>query len=114
MLPAANRLTKRQDFQSILKNGRSGWARYFTIKYQVSDANQPARFGFIVSTKVSKLATRRNHIKRLLRENIRVSFLPKLKRNIQAVIIAKKEIIDKDYHQINQDLTYTFKKQYLI
>lgn len=114
MLPSANRLVNTKDFQTILKKGRSGWGNYLTIKYNTIKSDEDSKFGFIVSTKVSKLATKRNQIKRLLRENIRTDFLRKIKKPIWAVVIAKREIIDKNYQDIKKDLAYILKKQHLI
>lgn len=114
MLPAPNRLIQTGDFQYVLKKGRSGWGNLLTVKYRLVKPKQDSKFGFIVSTKVSKLATKRNYLKRILRENIRTEFLPKLKKPIWAVIIAKKEIVDKNYQDIKKDITYILKKQRLI
>jgi ribonuclease P protein component len=110
MLPAAHRLKETKEFQNILHRGRRAVGQFFTIRYLFLPPTAKSKFGFIVSTKVSKLATRRNHLKRLLRENIRTQFLTSFSRPISAVIIAKPDIIDKNFWQIQQDLQRVFKQ----
>jgi len=71
------------------------------IKYTSNDLTNP-RIAFVVSNKVNKLATKRNYIKRVLRNISKehISLLP----NIDMVIIALKEINTKTYIQIKQEL----------
>jgi len=114
MLPPSHRLNATKEFQNVLKKGRRLFGQFVTVRYDFLAAPAKAKFGFIVSTKISKLATRRNRIKRLLRENIRTDFLPRLVKPLKAVIIAKPEIVDKDFWQIKQDLEQLFSKTHLI
>jgi len=72
------------------------------------DKNCPTRVGFVVSKKVHKRATKRNRIKRLMRENIRLMF-----KNNEADIInqyqslifyAKDSILDKNIEEIRKTI----------
>ncbi|MBU0648137.1 ribonuclease P protein component [Patescibacteria group bacterium] len=108
MLSRQHRLTSKQDFDRITKTGRKVWGQYLIVKYIPSAEH--SKFGFIVSTKISKKATQRNRIKRILRENIRLHFLPKQTKHIEAVVIAQKKIIGKNSSEINQDLQSIFKR----
>ncbi len=110
MLNKIHRLTKGVEFQDILRNGSKAYGMMVVIRYKKHDEN---KIGFIVSTKVAKNATDRNRIKRLLREVVRREFLEKMK-GYWVVMVAKKDIVDKDYAQIKHDLQISFKKRGLI
>ncbi|MEX1061888.1 MAG: ribonuclease P protein component [Patescibacteria group bacterium] len=67
MLPKENRLVSDFDFRRVRKFGRLYHSPFFSL-YSLKEKNlQPSRFGFVVSTKVSKSAVKRNALKRLLR-----------------------------------------------
>ena len=55
---------------------------------------QAPRFAFVVSTSVDKRATRRNRIKRLMREEVR-TLLSNLKDNTDVVLTARSGQEDK-------------------
>jgi ribonuclease P protein component len=78
MLHKLNRLAKTKDVKGALSRGRPFFSPYYTIRYaKVNGVGK--RFTVIVSTKVSKKATVRNRLKRLIREYIRLrlsSFKP--------------------------------------
>ena len=75
MLPSSLRLTKKADFDHVWKQGQSFFLKELGVK-KSSNTLPNSRFGFVVSTKVSKLAVTRNLIKRRLRaiiaENVEV------------------------------------------
>lgn len=115
MLPIKNRLTKKIDFQRVLKKGNKIWSKSFFVKLEYNHSpNQDPRFAFIVSTKISKLATVRNRIKRQLRESIRTTILPHLVRSVSVVIIANQEITKQNQKNISDDLKLIFYKLNLI
>ena len=114
MLPKQHRLVSAKDFQRTLKKGRRLTGQFVTIRLESISPSKPTQIGFIVSTKISKKATDRNRIKRLLRENIRTEFLPNFRKPFQAVVIARQNIIDKDFWQINADLKKIFIKNKII
>jgi len=70
MLANINRLRKTAEIQKVFKFGRSLCSTNFSIRYNPNHlvAN---RFALVVGTKVDKRATRRNAIKRQLREILR-------------------------------------------
>ena len=70
MLPKQNRLVSDFDFRRVRKFGRLYHSPFFSL-YLIKEKNQqPSRFGFVVSTKVSKSAVKRNSLKRLLRHPV--------------------------------------------
>lgn len=71
MFHKKNRLAKTKDIQTAFARGRSFFNSLFSVKY-VKKVNESARFTVVVSTKVSKNATDRNRLKRIIREVIRL------------------------------------------
>ena len=67
MLPKNNRLKKKKDFEKVFKKGKIFKENFLTIR-NVENNLDDSRFGFVVSRKVSKRATVRNKIKRILRK----------------------------------------------
>ena len=74
VLPKENRLSKKE-VELVLKKGRTYRGFFLILKYWKnklsSEDKRLSRFAVIVPLKVSKKATKRNRIKRLIRENLR-------------------------------------------
>jgi len=70
-LGAENRLTRKADFERLLREGsrksRSGYTLYFMTR-----AEGPPRLGILISRKHAARATVRNGIKRRIREAFRL------------------------------------------
>jgi len=88
MLASKYRLSKNSDIEKVKKEGVLFKRKLFGVIVLEKEKNEVSRFGFIVSTKISKQAFQRNRIKRALREAVRhnliivgkgydVLFLPK-------------------------------------
>lgn len=69
MFKRANRLAKDKDIKRVFGKGRGLFTPLFSLKY-IKTAGVP-RFAIVISTKVSKKATVRNRLRRILRERIR-------------------------------------------
>jgi ribonuclease P protein component len=63
------------------------------------------RIGFIVSKKIHKSAVKRNRIKRLMRESLRLIIKnneqKQLHNYLSLIFIAKKNALEKDFKEIN-------------
>ncbi|PJA86790.1 MAG: ribonuclease P protein component [Candidatus Moranbacteria bacterium CG_4_9_14_3_um_filter_42_9] len=70
MFPVKKRLSKSKDIQKILRLGQTFFSGNVVLKFLKNNLGQ-VRVGFVVGIGVSKKATERNKIKRILREFFR-------------------------------------------
>lgn len=109
MLPKEYRLLKKKDFQLVFKKGKSLKEGGFILNFLKLDQKDDLKIGFIVSTKVHKKATRRNRLKRRMREAIRKN-LPKIKRGYFLVFVALSQAIQYDFPTIEKELLVLLNK----
>lgn len=108
MLPKHNRIVKKTEFQEVLHKGQTIQGKLFgLVVYDKSD-NSPAKIGIIISKKISKLATRRNRARRLIKEVAR-ELIKNLKPGLRFVFLAKRSIIDANLVEIREDIVKIFK-----
>src|SRR3990170_7461426 len=112
MLPREHRLLLKNQWTKIRKEGKMFSGTLFSLIIETTTGlakdQKPAQFGFIVSTKISKKATVRNRIKRLLRESVR-SFLPDIPANTTVVVLVKRAAVDKGLGSIKEEMARLFK-----
>jgi len=106
MLPPKNRLLKKKDFEEVKKKGRKFQSRFFGLLVQPTDKEFP-RFGFILSTKISKKATKRNRAKRLLREAVR-KILPRVAPGLDVIFLGKREIFGRSQKELEFEVEKIF------
>ncbi|HOX41678.1 MAG TPA: ribonuclease P protein component [bacterium] len=85
MLEKTNRLQKERDFRSVFKLSKPVYSGRLAIRAANLKFNS-SRFGFVISNKIEKRATRRNSIKRKLRAAAR-EILPKMQGKFSIVVI---------------------------
>lgn len=112
MLAKINRLKKRKDFESILKQGK-GFKEDFLVLKMIRNNLKQTRFGFIVGVKVSKKASLRNKIKRRLKGLVRIK-LEKIKKGFDVILIAKEGLENKDFWDIEKVISKLFSKAKII
>lgn len=112
MLPKENRLTKTRDFDNVFKKGRFFGTKFLSFKY-ATNSFPDTRVGFVVSTKVSKSAVKRNRLKRRMREVIRLN-LAKIESGYDISIISKPGAAEMEYGEIERDLLFALGKIGLI
>ena len=100
MLPQNNRLKKKKDFERVFKKGKGVKEDFLTLKTAKNDLDD-SRFGFVVSQKVSKKATVRNKIKRVLRK-IMEENLPLIKKGNDVLIITLPGLEIKDFWEFKE------------
>jgi len=108
MLPKQNRLKKKKDCDSVIKQGRHNADRFLVLKFK-SNSLEQSRIGFVVSKKISKKAVERNRIKRRLREIVKKE-ISELKNGIDLVFLVKKNIITAEFSEIEYSVKSLLKK----
>lgn len=108
MLPKANRLKKKKDFERVFKKGK-GYKEDFLYLKVVKNNLKNSRFGFAVSKKISKKATIRNQTKRRLRELVRVR-VSRIKNGIDGVIVVMPGLEKKDFWEMESMVDKLFMK----
>lgn len=102
MLPKVNLLRKEKDFEAVFERNKAYYGTNLGMKVR-KNSNETKRFGFLVGTKVSKLATRRNLIKRRLKYAV-LQQLDQIKGGQDFVIITFPSILGKNYQEIKSEL----------
>lgn len=97
---------KTKDFDNVFKKGKTIANKFVFLKV-VKNNLDITRFGWIVSTKISKKAVIRNKIKRQLREISREN-LSNIKPGFDIAIVVKPKILDKSYQEIKHELENLF------
>lgn len=91
MLPATNRLQKNREFEKVFKHSRPLHTENFTFRIALRrNADLSTRFGFVISNKIDKRATRRNALKRQLRQ-VTQDLISTLKSGYDVVVVVKKD-----------------------
>lgn len=113
MLPIQYRLRNKSDFETVKKEGQIVHSKFFSFVSCDRGGKEPSRFGFIVSTKISKSAVVRNRVRRLLCEAIQ-SLLPKMKPGYDSVILVRPAIIGRRLGELSQDIRQVLRKSGII
>lgn len=108
MLPAKNRLKKTAEFDRVYKGGRFFNVKLLSFKFKENGLDI-SRFGFVISLKVHKKSTKRNLLKRRMREVIRLN-LDKIKPGLDIIITAKPGAAVMEYGEIERDIIFMLKK----
>lgn len=113
MLPKKHRLPLRTELTQVQKQGRLFQGKLFSLLVDRHGDKSPSRFGFIISTKVHKIAVKRNRARRLIIESIRI-FLPQVKPGFSGVFLAKKALIDQELSVVKEEVERLFRQAKLI
>ena len=113
MLKKEYRLKRRTAFNATYRVGNSYYKGGITLfcgkEKSVEQLNIPVKIGFVVSKKIHKRAVKRNRIKRLMREAVRLyikSYQGDFdKKYLSLVFVASAKLLDKDFKFINNMVT---------
>lgn len=108
MLPKLNRLKKKKDFEKVFKSGKGVNLNLIALKFN-KNGLKSSRFGFIVSSKVSKKAVVRNKIKRRLRESVKKK-IDDVKKGLDIILITFPALKNKDFQEIDEIVEKLFKR----
>ena len=105
MLPKEYRLKKRSAFNATYRTGKSFYKDGITVFVGKEKQNDsPTKTGFVVSKKIHKRAVKRNRIKRLMRESVRLYIKSQNcgfdTKYMSLIFIASARLLDKDYNFI--------------
>ena len=89
MLPKKNRLTKKEDFTRVYRKGLFFSEGELSLKLVKNNLSE-SRFGFPIEKKYFKLATKRNKIKRILRETVHLN-LNRMKKGFDIAVFCRKK-----------------------
>ncbi len=84
MLSKKYRLSKDRDFKKVYKNAPKIKGGFLSIRY-VSNKEEQSRFGFVVSNRAVAKASKRNLVKRQLREALR-GYLDRIKPGYDVIL----------------------------
>ena len=101
------RLRSNRDFKRVYKRGKRFWNHNFTLIVN-KNSGLGTRIGFSVTTKYGN-AVERNRIKRQLREILRKKY-DHLDKNLDMVIIPKKNTKDMNYEQLRSSLNHVIRR----
>lgn len=112
MLSKPHRLKKKKDFDRVFKKGKGFNNDFLFLK--VRKNNLPvARFGFIVSLKISKKATVRNKVKRRLREIVK-DLLPQIVPGVDGVLVAQPGVENQSFQELKKEVKKVFKLAHIL
>ena len=104
MLQKENRLKKRSAFAATYRTGKTFYKDGVTIFLgKEKDSVTPTKIGFVVSKKVHKRAVKRNRIKRLMRECVRLMIKEgaAFDKYRSVIIAASSALLGKNFSEIN-------------
>ena len=106
MLKKEYRLKKRIAFNATYRTGQSFHNNGITVFCgKKKKNNEPTKIGFVVSKKIHKRAVKRNRIKRLMRESVRLYIKNSNQidkcEHISLIFVASSKLLTKNFTEIN-------------
>jgi len=124
MLQQENRLRKKRDIEITFEQGRFIGGQLLNLKvWKIDPLQYPRRgymsdelkFSFVVGVKIEKKAVGRNRLKRQMREVVRLLLKDhKIKTGFFVLVMAKKEMIGKEYCEIEKDMIFILRRSGLL
>lgn len=100
------RIKRHFDFIEMKDTNTKAFTHSFVLQIRPNDKGI-TRVGFTVSKKIAKQAIMRNHLRRQMREIVRLSSkLITLYPSHDLVLIARSEALNRTYQQLTEDFDY--------
>lgn len=108
MLKPQYRLKKRTAFTATYRTGKSIHKNGVTLFFGKEKTNDlPTKIGFVVSKKIHKRAVKRNRIKRLMRESVRL-YIKNIDnfdtKYISLIFVASTKLLNKNYSEVSETI----------
>ena len=103
MLAKIYRINNKKDYARAQKEGKVFQYNAFGIVILERGDTNPSRFGFIVSTKISKSAVDRNLFKRTMREAVRVNIYH-AKKGFDVVFLGKPMLVKTPTSEVMKEV----------
>jgi ribonuclease P protein component len=113
MLNSKNRIKKDREFSRIFRKSEKAFANNLTFRTAPKNGGV-VRFGFVISNKIDKRATRRNMLRRKIRAMAREIIPLITSRNDIVVIVNKNYPYPYDFEVIKNDFIAGLKRLRLI
>jgi ribonuclease P protein component len=113
MLRKESRVRKKKDFDRIFGKEGNFFAQGFLALKIVGNNLPHSRAGFIVSNKVSKSAVKRNRIKRLMREAVRLKW-DRIKPGFDMAFMARADISEMKLADVDKAVDSLLKRSGLL
>jgi len=120
MLQKDNRLRKIRDFNLLIKKGRWQNGNFFDLKYlelakireffpkkeDPDTFEKQLKLAFSVGVKLSKSAVKRNRVRRLMREAVRLLMKEKkLRDGYYLMFVAKPGSMEKNFAEVSKEIS---------
>jgi ribonuclease P protein component len=108
MLSRENRLSAEFDFHRLRRDGQRYGTPFFNF-FLLPNQKGPVRFGFVVSSRVSRLATQRNRLKRIVRAQVE-EVLPKIRSGSWGAFWLREAALRTDSKVLRQAVEETLRR----
>jgi len=103
-------LKGERNFKRVKKQGKLYQSKNFGVCVCKRDDDEISQFVFIISTRISKIAVKRNRVERAVKQGIR-SNLFRVPKNYDMIFLAKGGIMKKLTGEIMREIDNFFKKR---
>lgn len=105
MLPKENRLKNKYAFKATYRLKNFHYKSGITLNVgKLNNSQTPVKIGFVVSKKTHKRAVKRNRLKRLMRESVRLYLKENndsLNKYLSLIFTANSSALNKDFKEID-------------
>lgn len=112
MLPKQYRLKAKPAFSATykIKNSFYNGGIVMFVGKKKTDENFQTKIGFVVSKKTHKRAVKRNRLKRLMRESVRLILknnqTPQIEEYMSIIFVGKSSALGKSFNEIDKSIKF--------